>query len=43
MISSIEWFDDVVNYSRDKECELYIMSNVYANIGKFHRDITVKM
>ncbi len=42
MKSAIQWFDDVVKFG-DKNSSYYQIANVYSNIGKFNRDITLNV
>ncbi len=40
MKSSIQWFEDVVQYG-SKDSDYYEMATIYRDIGKFNRDITL--
>lgn len=40
MKSAVAWFEDAVNYGSETD-DFYQMASVYAEIGKFNRDITL--
>lgn len=40
--SSIQWFDDAINYGTETD-DFRIISEVYKSIGEFNRDITLKV
>ncbi|WP_066315523.1 serine/threonine-protein kinase [Bacillus sp. FJAT-29814] len=42
MKSSVQWFEDAVNYG-DKNSDFYEMATVYRDIGKFNQDITLQI
>lgn len=42
MKSAIQWFDDVCNYGSEDR-DYYLMSQVYRDIGRFYRDITLNV
>lgn len=42
MKSSIQWFEDAVNYG-SKDSPNYLMSSIYKEIGKFNRDINLQI
>lgn len=42
MKSAIQWFEDVCNYGNE-DSDYYLMSRMYRDIGRFHRDITLNV
>lgn len=42
MKSAIQWFEDVCNYG-SAESDYYLMAQMYRDIGRFHRDITLNV
>lgn len=40
--SSIQWFDDVVQYGNESD-DFYTMANIYRDIGVFNREINIKI
>lgn len=42
MTSSIKWFEDAISYG-GKSFKNYEMASIYSSIGKFNRDITLKV
>ena len=42
MKSAVQWFEDTANYGSEADSN-YIKANVYCSIGKFNRDITLKV
>lgn len=42
MKSAIQWFEDATQYGGQSK-DYYLMSKIYSDIGKFNRDITLKI
>jgi len=42
MKSAVQWFEDAITYGSENDT-FYTMSTVYCDIGKFNRDITLKV
>jgi hypothetical protein len=42
MKSSIQWFEDAVNYGT-QDSDYFTMATIYRDIGKFNRDITLNI